>query len=151
MGHKMQTLWGRLLPPLASTLLHQVSSSAEQNVTAWARVFANWGHSESNEINREHKKVKRSPWGSLPNGTGASASVPQQKALKNLRRKSNSNVSGLWAEVSWRNKSFSQQSQREITGHSIGMHSEHFYVPKGSFLIFWTRLGSKYCGKVCVI
>lgn len=30
----------------------------------------------------EHKKVKRSPWGSLPNGTGARVPVPQQKALK---------------------------------------------------------------------
>lgn len=38
--------------------------------------------SECNEINREYKKVKRSPWGSPPNGAGARASVPQQKALK---------------------------------------------------------------------
>lgn len=66
----------------------------------------------------------------------------QWKSLeKNLYRKSKSNVSGLWAKVSWRNKSFFQQSQREITEHSIGMHSGRFYVPKGSFLIFWTELG----------
>lgn len=37
---------------------------------------------QSNEINREHKKVKKEPMGSLPNGTGARALVPQQKALK---------------------------------------------------------------------
>lgn len=42
-------------------------------------------------------------------------------------------------------------STREITEQCIGMHSGHFYVPKGSFLIFWTRMGSKYCGKVCEI
>lgn len=68
---------------------------------------------------------------------------PAKEALKNLCRKSNSNVSGLRAEVSWRNKSFSRQSQREISGCGIGMHSGHFWVPRGSFLIFWTGLASK--------
>lgn len=72
---------------------------------------------------------------------------PPAKSSKNLRRKSNSNVSGLWAEVSWRNKSFSQQSQREITGHSIGMHSGHFYVPKGKFPNFLDKAGQQILWK----
>lgn len=60
---------------------------------------------------RECKKVKEEPTGvSLPNGNTAKVPVPQQekgtKKKKNVWRKSNSFVSGLWAEVSWRNKSF---------------------------------------------
>lgn len=103
-------------------------------------VFANWGHNESNEINREHKKKLRRKEGA--HRGAREHPFTQWKSLeKNLYRKSKSNVSGLWAKVSWRNKSFSQQSQREITEHSIGMHSGRFYVPKGSFLIFWTELG----------
>lgn len=117
----------------------QVFAPVEQIVDAWAWVFANWGHNESNEINREHKlRGKKGPV-----GVGAMTPVRPAKSSgkKNLCRKSKSNVSGLWAKVSWRNKSFSQQSQREIIEHSIGMHSGQFLVPKGSFLIFWTGLG----------
>lgn len=80
--------------------------------------------------------------GSPPTGNGTRAPVPQQR-LQNLPRKSHSN-SGLWVEVSARNKSFSQQSQGEITLHRIGMHSGHFFMPRGSFLIFWTMPGRKH-------
>lgn len=90
------------------------------------------------------KKVKKKRGG--PSGGRRTPVHPAKSSGKNLCRKSKSNVSGLWAKVSWRNKSFSQQSQRKITEHSIGMHSGRFYVPKGSFLIFWTGLGSKKVG-----
>lgn len=91
------------------------------------------------------KKLRRKEGG--PSGGRRTPVHPvKSSGKKNLCRKSKSNVSGRWAKVSWRNKSFSQQSQREITEHSIGMHSGRFYAPKGSFLIFWTGLGSRKVG-----
>lgn len=92
------------------------------------------------------KKVKKERGGPIRGPEDTRSPSEKLWKKKNLRRKSKSNVSGRWAKVSWRNKSFSQQSQREITEHSIGMHSGRFYAPKGSFLIFWTGLGSRKVG-----
>lgn len=47
-----------------------------QDVTAWTAVFTNWGHSERNEINGEHKKVKKGARG----GLGQMAAEPEPQS-----------------------------------------------------------------------
>lgn len=75
-------LSNRVLLPKLQSLLIEVKAKV-MKLTESTRKF------------KKKKKKKGAQWVSLPNGTGARASVPQQKASKNLRRKSNSYVSGL--------------------------------------------------------
>lgn len=59
----------------------QVFAPVEQIVDNWARVFANWGHNESNEINREHKKKVKRKRGAR-RGVGNVTCSPSKKRWK---------------------------------------------------------------------